>query len=97
MQAYGIYRRGLMASLFVKDSEVNEPAIKAEALQGKTKTQAVKDALREVVERLEPARPKRPSMTEWVLEYRRRHPLPPPTGLKADKAFCDSLNDEDDD
>ncbi len=86
-----------MASLFVKDPEANELAIKAAVLQGKTKTQAVKDALREVVERLEPTRKRRPNMTEWIIEYRKKHPLPEPTGLKADKAFYDSLNDEDDD
>ena len=84
-----------MASLFVKDSEVNDLAIKAAALQGKTKTQAVKDALREVVERIE-TKPPRPSVAEWISQYRRAHPLRP-SGLKADKAFYDSLNDEDGD
>ena len=85
-----------MASLYIKDPEANAMADRAAALQGKTKTQAVKDALREVIDRLEPPQP-RPSMTEWILEYRKKHPLPPATGLKADKAFYDSLNDEDED
>ena len=31
---------------------------------------------------------------EWLQRYWREHPLPLPTGLKADKAFYDSLNDE---
>jgi antitoxin VapB len=80
-----------MASLFIKDPETNDLAAKAAALQGKTKTQAVKDALREVVDRLEPKPPARPTLTEWIREYREQHPLPAPTGLKADKAFFDAL------
>lgn len=31
---------------------------------------------------------------EWLQRFWREHPLPLPTGLKADKAFYDSLNDE---
>lgn len=31
---------------------------------------------------------------EWLQRYWREHPLPLPTGLKADKRFYDSLNDE---
>lgn len=31
---------------------------------------------------------------EWLQRFWRDHPLPLPTGLKADKAFYDSLNDE---
>ncbi len=85
-----------MASLFIKDPEANDLAIKVASLQGKTKTQAVKDALREVAERLEPKLSERPNMTDWIIEYRKKHPLRP-SGLKADKAFYDSLNDEGED
>lgn len=31
---------------------------------------------------------------EWLQKFWRDHPLPLPTGLKADKRFYDSLNDE---
>ena len=31
---------------------------------------------------------------EWLQRFWRDHPLPLPTGLKADKRFYDSLNDE---
>lgn len=85
-----------MASLYIKDPEAEELASRAASLQGKTKTRAVIDALRDVVERLEPAEPKR-NFLEWLEEYHKTHPLPPSTGLKADKAFYDSLNDEDQD
>ena len=32
---------------------------------------------------------------EWLREFRRKNPLPPPTGLKADKAFYDEMWGED--
>ncbi len=35
-----------------------------------------------------------PDAPAWLRDFWRRHPLPLPTGLKADKAFYDSLNDE---
>ena len=31
---------------------------------------------------------------EWLQRFWREHPLPLPTGLKTDKRFFDSLNDE---
>lgn len=83
-----------MASLFIKDPETNALATRAAALQGKTKTQAVKDALREVVDRLEPKPPTEPKLAERLRAYRKKHPLPPPTGLKADKSFYDALWDD---
>jgi hypothetical protein len=33
---------------------------------------------------------------QWLLDYRAAHPLPDRERMKADKAFYDSLNDEDD-
>jgi antitoxin VapB len=32
---------------------------------------------------------------EWLQRFWRDHPLPLPTGLKADKAFYDSLDDDE--
>ena len=34
---------------------------------------------------------------EWMDAYRRDHPLPPPTGMRADKAFFDAMWGEDPD
>jgi antitoxin VapB len=31
----------------------------------------------------------------WLDDHRRRNPLPPPTGVKADKAFFDEMWGED--
>ncbi len=35
-----------------------------------------------------------PDAPEWLRKFWREHPLPLPTGLKADKAFYDSLSGE---
>ena len=36
-----------------------------------------------------------PNAPAWLIEFWHDHPLPPPTGLKADKAFYDSLSSEE--
>lgn len=87
-----------MASLFIKDAETAGLVERVARRQGKTKTQAVRDLFTEAEARMDAEQPlKRKPMAEWIREYREKHPLPPPTGFKADKAFYDSLNDEDDD
>ena len=87
-----------MASLFIKDAETADLAADLAKQLGTTKTQVVRRGLRELQDRMaKAAQPKRKPMAEWIREYREKNPLPPPTGFKADKAFYDSLNDEDDD
>lgn len=84
-----------MASLFIKDQEAAALAAEVAELRGVTKTTAVIDALRKERDALRP--PKERDAAELIArldEYRRRHPLPPPTGLKADKAFFDAMWDE---
>ncbi len=78
-----------MASLFVKDSEANSLADQLARSRGLTKSAAVKLALRNELGR-EP--PVRPPLRERMLEFWERHPLPPETGFKADKAFYDDLS-----
>lgn len=84
-----------MASLFIKDSETAALATELAAKLGKTRTEVVRDLLRERKAALIAQEP-RPDFVTWVSEYRRKHPLPPPTGLKADKAFFDWLSGEED-
>lgn len=82
-----------MASLYIKDPETAALAARLAKRMGTTKTQVVRDALR----RAEAALPKEEvvrSTLEWLDDYRRRNPLPPRTGLKADKAFFDWLSGE---
>jgi antitoxin VapB len=84
-----------MASLFIKDSETAALAAELAAKLGKTKTEVVRDLLRKRKAELAAAEPKR-DFVQWIEEYRRKNPLPPPTGLKADKAFFDWLSGEED-
>ena len=83
-----------MASLYIKDSETAALAAELAAALGTTKTEAVRDALLRRKRELEAAAPK-PSFRERLEKWHRENPLPPPTGLKADKAFFDWLNGED--
>lgn len=82
-----------MASLYVKDEEANDLATRLAVQRGISKTAAVKLALQHELDRGEAIVPLRERMAAW----RKAHPLGEPTGLKADKAFYDSLNDEDED
>lgn len=82
-----------MASLYVKDEEANDLAARLAARRGISKTAAVKLALRRELDRDEVVVPLRDRMAAW----RKAHPLGEPTGLKADKAFYDSLQGEDED
>lgn len=79
-----------MASLFIKDSETAALATEIATRLGTTKTEVVRDLLRRKKAELGNEEPK-PDFLEWMRQYRRDHPLPPPTGLKADKAFFDEM------
>lgn len=84
-----------MASLYIKDSETAALAERLARQLGTTKTEAVRSALRRMEAELEP-RAGPGSTVQWLKEFRRKHPLPPPTGAKADKTFYDWLSDEED-
>lgn len=83
-----------MASLYIKDPETAELAADVARRTGKTKTAVVREALMAFRHQLPPEEPEQ-DFVEWYLEYRRQNPLPPMTGLKADKAFYDSLYEDD--
>ncbi|MEG3165842.1 type II toxin-antitoxin system VapB family antitoxin [Sphingomonas sp. PB2P19] len=85
-----------MASLYIKDNETAELATELAARLGVTKTEVVRDLLRKRKAELSPAAAVVP-MRERLRAWREAHPLGEPTGLEADKAFYDSLNDEEDD
>jgi antitoxin VapB len=85
-----------MASLYIKDSETAELATELAARLGVTKTEIVRDLLRRRKAELAPESPAS-SMRERLRAWREAHPLGESTGLEADKAFYDSLNDEEDD
>lgn len=86
-----------MASLYVKDPEANTLAELLAVRRGVTKTAAVKLALTHELARGADTQPKERPLLEILEEFWREYPLGEPTGLEADKAFYDSLNDEDED
>lgn len=85
-----------MASLYIKDAEANELAEQLAKERKLTKTAAVKLALKHELGQIEQLDRKRP-VRELLEAFWRDNPLGEPTGLVADKAFYDSLNDEEDD
>ncbi len=85
-----------MASLYIKDSETAELATELAARLGVTKTEVVRDLLRRRKAELAPEASVQ-TIHERLAAWRLAHPLGEPTGLEADKAFYDSLNDEEDD
>jgi antitoxin VapB len=78
----------VMASLYIKDADTNALAEALAAKRGLTKTAAVKLALENELSRDQPPRL---TAREKLLKFWEENPLPPPTGLKADKAFFDEL------
>ena len=81
-----------MAALYVKDDEVRRMADELARRRGITKVAAVKLALTNELK----ATAKR-SVHEIVEELRRTSPLRHDPNVVIDKAFWDSLNDEEDD
>lgn len=72
-------------------AETREQVARAARRLGVSEEEAIRRALAELLVKAEPE-PPRPNLREWLAEYRRQHPLPPPTGLVADKAFYDDLS-----
>ncbi len=84
-----------MASLYIKNADTADLAREVAELLGTSKTAAVHDALLHRKRELEQDRTL--TIHERMDAWRRANPIGRDTGLTADKAFYDSLNDEDDD
>ena len=82
-----------MPALYVKDHEALQLAERLASSRGLTKVAAVKLALTNELAKDQPER----SLVEIARELRRTSKLPPWNGELIDKAFYDSLNDEEDD
>lgn len=82
-----------MAALYVKDNEALQMAEKLAASRGLTKTAAVKLALANELARGTPKR----SLHEIAENLRRNSTLRFDPDIVIDKAFYDSLNDENND
>jgi antitoxin VapB len=82
-----------MSALYVKDAEAEQMAKALAERRGLTKTAAVKLALVNELARDEPKR----SVHEIAAEFRRTSKFKYDPSVMIDKAFWDSLNDEEDD
>jgi antitoxin VapB len=87
-------RETMMASLHIKDEETYDVVTRLAERTGVSKTALVRD-LAKAREAEMDLQEKRLNAREKLEKFWREHPLPPPTGLKADKAFYDSLWGED--
>ena len=76
--------------LNIRSREVDELAARLASCLGTTKTEAVRRALVNEIARAEPKVP----LAERIREIQERVAARGRTGLEADKAFYDSLNDE---
>jgi antitoxin VapB len=76
--------------LYIRDDATAELVAKLAKARGTTKQDAVKFAVMAELARNDDEKPLRERMKAW----REAHPFPPPTGLKADKAFFDDLSGE---
>ena len=90
-----IQERG-RASLYVKDHVTAGRVARLALTLGTTQTETLRRALDALEGQLSPDERSR-LFREKLAEWHRQHPLGEPTGLEADKAFYDSLNDEDED
>ena len=80
-----------MASLYIKDPETAAIVARVAERSGMTKTALV----RELVEAREAELDRGERLMtsrERLKKFWREHPLPPPTGLRADKTFYDELS-----
>ena len=83
-----------MASLYIKDAETAAMVTRVAKRAGMTKTALVRELVAAREAELE--RDAQPlSMRERLEKFWREHPLGEPTGLEADKAFYDSLWDDE--
>lgn len=80
-----------MSSLYIKDAGTTELATRIASRLGTSKTGAVKKALQAIEANMDRA-DRHPDAPEWLQQFWRDHPLPPPSGLLADKAFFDELS-----
>lgn len=83
-----------MGALYIKNDETADLAREVAEMLHVTKTAAVHDALLQRRDALRAERGR--TIHERLDAWRAAHPLGEPTGREADKAFYDSLNDEDD-
>ncbi len=88
-----------MGYIELHDETLTERAARLAERLGTTEEEAIAKALEAYEASLDRTgeNPAQKDFAAWVEYLHRTRPLPPNTGPAADKAFYDSLNDEDDD
>jgi antitoxin VapB len=76
--------------LYIKDDATAQLVAELAELRGVTKQAAVKAAVQAELKRAAEAE----SVRDVIQKFWADHPLPPPTGKPADKAFYDELSGE---
>jgi antitoxin VapB len=76
--------------LYIKDDATAELVAQLARKRGVSKQDAVRLAVQAELDRIRDAIP----LPERIAAWRKEHPMPPPTGQAADKAFFDHLSDE---
>lgn len=72
------------------DAETGDLVERLARRLGVSEAEAVRRAMAALEEKVTP-KTGRPDFVEWMKAHRKANPLPPSTGLKADKAFFDDL------
>jgi antitoxin VapB len=80
----------MLVPLYIKDDATAELVAQLAKKRGVSKQDAVRLAVQAELDRIAEAIPLRKRIEAW----RKEHPMPPPTGQKADKAFFDDLSGE---
>ncbi|WP_353204809.1 type II toxin-antitoxin system VapB family antitoxin [Sphingomonas sp.] len=83
-------QQALSAPFLIEDQEVVRTIARLADERGTPMAEIVRLAIQDCFDRHGRGR----AAPEWLQKYWREHPLPLPNGLKADKRFYDSLNDE---
>jgi antitoxin VapB len=86
-----LYPEEANLALYIKDDATVRLVERLATERGLTKTDAVRIAVQAELSRAREEKPLRDRMAEW----RKANPMPPPTGLKADKAFFDDLSGDE--
>jgi antitoxin VapB len=76
--------------LYIKDDATAELVARLARMRGVSKQNAVRLAVEAELDRMASAIPLRERIAAW----RKEHPMPPPTGEQADRAFFDELSGE---
>jgi antitoxin VapB len=82
-----------MGALYIKDEDTAALVRRVAERSGVTNTALIRELARAREAELDRGEP-RMSARQRLERFWQEHPLPPPTGLKADKAFFDDLSGE---